>query len=77
MRLHLDRAERPVVHRTVDVAAMERIADVYRRHDAWTWFDDYQWFEDEYFVRGPLQISERPGFGWLFPVNLLYLKDRR
>jgi LmbE family N-acetylglucosaminyl deacetylase len=76
MRQYLDKADRPLVRRTVDTGSMESIADVYRRHDAWTWFDSYRWFKDEYFVRGPLQRVDRPGFGWMFPVNLLRLEDR-
>ena len=76
MRLYLDKSERQVVSRHVDTEAMERIADVYRAHGAWTWFDDYRWFGEEFFVRGPLQLVEKPGFGWLFPVNMLRLKDR-
>lgn len=76
MRLYFDRSERKVVNFSVDTEAMERIADVYRQHGAWTWFDDYRWFATEYFVRGPLQPVEQPGFGWLFPINLLRLADR-
>jgi LmbE family N-acetylglucosaminyl deacetylase len=76
MRLYLDKSERQVVHREVDRPAMESIADIYRAHDAWTWFDDYRWFGDEYFVRGPLTRVDRPGFGWMFPVNMLRLEER-
>jgi LmbE family N-acetylglucosaminyl deacetylase len=76
MRTYLDDAERPVVRRDVDTQAMESIADIYRRHGAWTWFDDYQWFEEEHFVRGPLQRVDRPRPGREFPVNLLRLAER-
>lgn len=76
MRVYLDRSERCVVRGEVDEPAMERIADVYRTHGAWTWFDDYRWFGDEYFVRGPLARTEQPGFGSLFPVNMLRLEER-
>ena len=76
MRQYLDKSEREVISGGVNAEAMERIADVYRAHGAWTWFDDYRWFGEEFFVRGPLQRNEKPGFGWLFPVNMLRLKDR-
>jgi len=76
MRVYLDKSERQIVRREIDAGAMEKIADIYRAHGAWTWFDDYRWFEDEYFVRGPLQRVDRAGFGWLFPVNMLRLEDR-
>lgn len=76
MRLHLDSSVRQIVRGEVDAAALEEIADVYRANDAWTWLDEYKWFEDEYFVQGPLTQSDRPGFGWLFPINMLRLPDR-
>ena len=77
MLCHLTTEDTPVFSADVDIAAMQAAADVYRRHDAWTWFDDYRWFAREYFVRGPLQSQAQPGFGWLFPVNLIHLPDRK
>ena len=77
MLRHLTTEETPVFSADVDVSAMQAAADIYRRFDAWTWFDDYQWFEREYFVRGPLESRPEPGFGWLFPVNLIHLPDRK
>jgi LmbE family N-acetylglucosaminyl deacetylase len=76
MRIYLDKSERQVVRREVDESAMESIADIYRANNAWTWFDDYRWFRDEYFVRGPLARVEQPGFGSMFPVNMLRLEER-
>ncbi|MDX2413174.1 MAG: PIG-L family deacetylase [Woeseiaceae bacterium] len=76
MRVYLDKSEHQIVGRDVDTGAMQNIADIYRTHGAWTWFEDYQWFGQEYFVRGPLQRVDRPGFGWMFPINMLRLEDR-
>jgi len=76
MRLYLDKSERQIFTGKVDTAALEKIADIYRANGAWTWFDDYTWFADEFFVRGPLTQTGGPGFGWLFPINLLRLPDR-
>jgi LmbE family N-acetylglucosaminyl deacetylase len=76
MRVYLDKSEHNIVSRDVDARAMQDIADIYRAHGAWTWFEDYQWFEQEYFVQGPLQRADRPGFGWMFPINMLRLEDR-
>ena len=76
MRVYLDKSQHAIAHGTVDTRAMDAIADVYRAHGAWTWFDDYRWFEDEYFVRGPLHRVDKPGFGWMFPINLLRLEER-
>ncbi len=76
MRVYLDKSGPRIERRAVDSRAMDAIADVYRSHGAWTWFEDYRWFEEEYFVRGPLQRKDRPGFGWMFPINLLRLEER-
>jgi hypothetical protein len=76
MRVYLDKSEHHVVRREVNEDAMERIANIYKANDAWTWFNDYRWFRDEYFVRGPLARVEQPGFGSMFPVNMLRLAER-
>jgi LmbE family N-acetylglucosaminyl deacetylase len=76
MRVYLDKSEHDIVGRDVDTGAMQDIAGIYRAHGAWTWFDDYRWFGKEFFVRGPLERIDRPGFGWMFPINLLRLEDR-
>ena len=76
MRRYLDRQDRPVFRGSVPVTQMQDIADVYRRHGAWTWFDDYAWFPEEYFTQGPLNRNDAPGFGWLFPVNFIRLAQR-
>jgi LmbE family N-acetylglucosaminyl deacetylase len=76
MRVYLDKSEHHIIGRDVDTDAMQNIADIYRAHGAWTWFDDYRWFGQEHFVRGPLHRADRPGFGWMFPINMLRLEDR-
>ena len=76
MRVYLDKSERHIVRCEVDAHVMDGIADIYRTHGAWTWFDDYRWFEDEYFVRGPVERVDQPGFGWMFPINMLRLEER-
>lgn len=77
MRRYLDRTTTKVFRRTVPIAEMARMAEAYRDNHCWTWFDDYTWFDNEYFVRGPLKETAGAGFGWLFPVNLIHLPDRR
>jgi LmbE family N-acetylglucosaminyl deacetylase len=76
MRRYLDKSEHEIVGCSVDTEKMERIADVYRTQGAWTWFDEYRWFREEFFVRGPLRRVETPGFGWMFPINLIRLQRR-
>jgi len=60
----------------VDVESMGKIADLYRRHGAWTWFDDYTWFEEEIMVGGILPIEPAPRVGQTMPVNFISLPDR-
>jgi len=76
MRLYLDRSVQQIIRGKIDAAALEEIADVYRANDAWTWCDEYKGLGDEFFVQGPLTQTNRPGFGWMFPINLLCLPDR-
>jgi hypothetical protein len=76
MLRYLNTEDLPTYSAEVDEAAMRSVADVYRANETWTWFDDYRWFDREFFVRAPLVPQPRPGFGWLFPVNLVALPDR-
>jgi LmbE family N-acetylglucosaminyl deacetylase len=76
MRRYLDRQDRPVFRGSVPITQMQETADVYREHGAWTWFDDYAWFAEEFFTRGPLDMNDAAGFGWLFPVNFIHLPQR-
>ena len=76
MRRYMDRADRLTTRGDVDVALVEEVADVYRKHGSWTWFDDYSWFAEEGFVQGPLSRVDQAGFGWLLPINLLWLPQR-
>jgi LmbE family N-acetylglucosaminyl deacetylase len=74
---YLDRSNRRIFRGRLIDGLLEEVAGVYRTHGAWTWFDDYTGFEEEFFVQGPLTRSDQPGFGWLFPVNLLRLPERK
>lgn len=60
----------------VDVSALQGIADVCRRHDAWTWNDDNSWFKQVCFVQGPLEVRTEPSFGWLFSIDMIHLLNR-
>lgn len=61
----------------VDESAMQKIADVYRANESWTWFDDYRWPHRECFFRGPLAEQPEPAAGWSFPVNVVALPSRQ
>jgi LmbE family N-acetylglucosaminyl deacetylase len=68
---YLRRDAREYVLRPTDPALGREIAEVYRRHGAWTWYEDFRWFGHEAFVRGPLTEEADPGAGWLGPINLI------
>lgn len=76
MLRHLDTTGRQLLSAPVPVAQMQVIADIYRKHDAWTWLDDFQWFANDHFLRGPLPAGENFPPGALMPVNLVRLKPR-
>jgi LmbE family N-acetylglucosaminyl deacetylase len=54
----------------VDHALCDTVADIYKRHDCWTWADDWCWFEDEYFLEAPLSPAEGGAQRHLFPMNM-------
>jgi LmbE family N-acetylglucosaminyl deacetylase len=76
MRRYMDRTDRQTTRGDVDVALMQELADVYKKHGSWTWFEDYSWFAEEFFVQGPLPRIDQAGFGWLLPINMLWLPQR-
>ena len=76
MSRYSDGASQPCYRMPIDRNAVAEIADIYRRHGAWTWLDDFEWFPDECFVKGPLSTARSPS-EWLGPVNMLHLPDRK
>lgn len=38
---------------STDVPYAQAFADIYKKHDCWTWRDDWKWFEQECFTRAP------------------------
>jgi len=61
----------------VDTLFMQDIAELYRKHDAWTWFDDYQWFANERMLGGADALPTEPRFGRTLPLNFIRLPERR
>ena len=56
-----------------DPVYAEKVAEVYRKHDCWTWNDEWQWFEDECYMEAPVsQNTVTPGTH-LFPLNFFKL----
>ncbi len=56
-------------HRT-DKFYAEEVANVYRKHDCWTWNDNWQWFEEDSFMEAPHQQANSNVQTHLFPLNL-------
>ena len=53
-----------------DKVYAEDIAEIYRKHDCWTWRDDWAWFDDECFMQAPKEQSHAGSQAHLFPLNL-------
>lgn len=58
------------VRRQADKVYAQKVADLYQKHDCWTWPDDWAWFDDEYFLEAPTGPSDIvDSFGHLFSLN--------
>lgn len=77
MLQHLEVTDRRWIKAEVAIQEMNDIADIYKKHGAWTWLDDYQMFAHDHFVEGPLPAKDVPRTGSLMPVNLLRLKAKK
>lgn len=53
-----------------DKAYAESVADVYKRHDCWTWADDWSWFDEECYMQAPDASIKPVSQQHLFPLNL-------
>lgn len=54
-----------------DKAFAERVADVYKKHECWTWADDWAWFDEECFMEAPRgRGTPAQPQRHLFPLNL-------
>lgn len=58
-----------------DQAFAETVADLYRKHDCWTWTDEWAWFEDECFMEAPRGYGPRKAHHRLFPMNFFTIDD--
>lgn len=51
----------------------QKIANIYRNNDCWTWYEDYQWFDNECLMRN-VPSEDQPEslpYGRIFPVNYM------
>ncbi len=48
----------------------KEIANIYKKHNCWTWYDDYKWFNEECFIKDA-DLPAGLDYGHLFPINLI------
>jgi len=58
---------------TANIKLAQKIADIFRSNDCWTWYEDYQWFDSECLMRNaPFEAQSEPlPYGHIFPVNYI------
>lgn len=57
-------------------AFAERVAQIYKDNDCWTWATDWSWFDDECYMPAPLEASPAAAHRHLFPLNLFTIDGR-
>jgi len=55
-------------------AQAERIANIYKGNNCWTWYDDYEWCDSETFVKDVGTSSGKQRYGSLLPINLITIE---
>ena len=53
-----------------NIPLAEKIADIYKKNNCWTWFEDYCWFNEECFMKDT-KTEEDLDYGHIFPLNIL------
>jgi hypothetical protein len=53
----------------------DKVADVYKKHDCWTWSDDWAWFDDECFTQAPRADSDVEPNRRLLPLNFFTIDE--
>jgi len=60
-----------------DKAFADEVANVYKRHDCWTWADDWAWFDEECFMQAPREDSDAEPHRHLFPLNFFTIDAQK
>lgn len=63
-------SETQYIKRPTDKVYADAVADIYRKHDCWTWHDDWKWFDEECFMEAPTHQKNDGAQAHLFPLNL-------
>lgn len=77
MLAHLEVSGRRWIKAEVAMQEMHDIADIYKKHGAWTWLDDYEMFHHDHFIQGPLPAKDSFRPQSLLPINLLRLDPKK
>jgi len=59
-----------------DKALAERIADVYKVNDCWTWYKDYAWCDSETFIGDCDEPAEGRGYGRVVTINFISIEPQ-
>lgn len=59
-----------------DTEFADKVADLYKKHDCWTWSEDWVWFEEECFMEAPRAASEPTAHQHLFPLNFFSIEEK-
>lgn len=66
---HFATAPGGYVRLPTDKVFAAEVANVYRKHNCWTWADDWAWFDEECFMEAPRTDTDVVPHGHLFPLN--------
>ncbi len=67
----------PHIRLPVDKAYADRVAEIYKRHDCWTWDDGWAWFDEECFMQAPEEGAAPKPHQHLFPLNIFTIDARK
>ncbi|MGC2062331.1 MAG: PIG-L family deacetylase [Thermodesulfovibrionales bacterium] len=52
-------------------AIANRVMDIYKENNCWTWYDDWEWFNDESFMQDIKSEVGEKTYGHIFPLNMI------
>lgn len=74
---HFSSAPGNYIRLATDKTFANEVADVYRKHDCWTWADDWAWFDEECFMEAPRGDTDMAAHRHLFPLNFFTIDPAR
>lgn len=71
MQTHVSEFSSAYVTLSTDKPLANRLEDLYKKNECWTWYDDYEWFNEEFFIKGGKFQSGKLLYGHIFPLNFI------